>query len=346
MCHLIPRASYFLGHVLKSHSMDNSRICDQYNGDPLRTALYTYLQDRPEALSAVKCASFDAETAQALPSSAFAWEAERRYPMHTREDVIASIAYCTKHAEAVPSFVQERLADAATAYGVTPDLFRLDSAVKIAADVEVPYALPESKRLPLVNAESTKVAAYVLQRDGHQLALDVRAEAATKVAAACHAYGVPVSPELASYAGLSSCQTQLLADRIGARAGATKVAELVASYDTLEKQARKLPAVVQDRALLMKLAARLSELDAIAGLTPLYGKKLHDPMRTVFNGGDDKYASMATSKWQKLMSLPASVWKDVDVPELADTRDEASFRTIYETLPRDIKMVVEKQCGL
>ena len=47
-------------------------VHDQYHGDPTLTKLLAYLEDRPEALSSVKHASFDPEVAQRLPASAFA----------------------------------------------------------------------------------------------------------------------------------------------------------------------------------------------------------------------------------------------------------------------------------
>ncbi len=321
-------------------------VHDQYHGDPTLTKLLAYLEDRPEALSAVKHASFDPEVAQRLPASAFAWDAERRYPMHTREDTIASIAYRSKVASdmKVPSFVDTRLAQAAEAFGVKPELFR-STRMKVAA-APVEYALPDQERLPLGSKEQVKVAQEVLQRDGEHLPLSTRVAAYTKVASAALAHGMPYDNAVGVYAGLNSCNTQLLCDRLGMRAATTKVAACVTAYDTLDRAMRNMPPVISDRDTLMKLAERIEMLDRAADLDGQYGRKIFDPMKTVFNSGE-KIAE-AAPMMTRLMQLPAQVWEQVDVPEMAQiaaSGDTAQFQQVYATLPQDIKMTLERQLG-
>lgn len=319
--------------------------CDHYHGDPTLTKLMAILDDRPEALSAVKCASFDPETADHLPNSAFAWEEQRRYPMHTREDVIASIAYRTKFAGAVPRVVDQRLSLAAEAFGVRPDMFRAQTVKQASAETTIPYALPQHGRLPLGDRSQIKVAAEVLHRDGATLPLAERVEAYVKVAAALTAHGMAVDPDVGCYAGLNSCNTQMLRDRIGMRAATTKVAALVNAYDTLDNAFAHMPPVIHDRPTLLKLASRIEELDRAADIQEHYGRKIFDPMKTVFNSGEKLAAPMGDNT-ARLMALPPHVWQQVDVPEMAaivESGDEAQFRQIYATLPLDVKMQLEGQ---
>lgn len=320
-------------------------ILDQYHGDPMLTRLYAALEDRPRALEAVKTASFDPEHAETLPDRAFAWDGERRFPIHTREDTIASLVYRSKYAGAVPGFVDERLNDAAEAYGIEPELFHSATPATKVAAAPVEYALPQMERLPLGDKEQVKVAEHVLLRDGHTVPLAARVLAFAKVAHAAAAFGAEVHPDVGAYAGLNACNTRLLRDRIGARAATTKVAACQAAYDTIDLALADQPALINDRDLLLKLAARLEDIDQVAGLSDLYGRKIFDPMKTVFNAGE-KVANDGGAA--ALMSLPRDVWEQVDAPEMADLAekgDTATFMQAYETLPMDIKLVLKRQFG-
>lgn len=320
--------------------------CDHYNGDPTLTKLLAYLDNRPEALSAIKCASFDPDGASQLPNSAFAWEEMRRYPIHSREDTIASIAYRSKYAGdlRVPADVDEKLAQAADAYGVKPEMFRAYTA-KTAAAEPTRYALPDRQRLPLNSPAQVKVAREVLARDGHTLPLPERINAYVKLASAAADHGMPVDGDIGTYAGLNACHTQVLRDRVGMRAATTKVAACATAYDALDAALGQMPQVIRNRDTLLGLASKIAQLDEAAGIQQHYGKKIFDPMKTVFNSGE-KIAACANVGVEKFMALPAEVWKQVDVPEMADiaaSGDVARFKQVYETLPMDIKMVLEKQ---
>lgn len=326
-------------------------IIDQYNGDATLTRLFAALEDRPRALEAVKNASFDPDTAASLPDSAFAWDGERRFAIHTKEDTIASIAYRAKFAGHVPLFVDERLNDAAEAYGLEDVLFQSTTPKIAAAPVE--YAVPSEERLPLGNKVQVKIAEEVLLRDGHKLPLAERVEAFAKVAGHAMAMGLPTHPDTGAYAGLNACNKRMLCDRIGMRAATTKVAGMSDVFDKLEAGLAYLPEVITDRPTLLKLAGCLEELDTMAGLEPHYGKRVFDPMKTVFNGGE-KIAARGGDMTadgldvMKLMRLPTQVWDDVDVPELgklAQDGDNLRFKQAYETLPLDIKLVLKRQMG-
>jgi hypothetical protein len=325
-------------------------IIDQYNGDATLTRLYAALEDRPRALEAIKNASFEPDDAARLPDSAFAWDGERRFAIHTREDAIASIAYRAKFAGHVPRFVDERLSDAAEAYGIDDALFQSTTPKLAAAPVE--YAVPSENRLPLGTAAQVKIAEEVLIRDGHKLPLVERVEAFAKVAGCAAALGVETQPETGTYAGLNHCNRHVLCDRIGMRAATTKVAGMADMFDKLEAGLAHLPEIIYDRDTLLKLAGRIEELDTLAGLQPHYGKRVFDPMKTVFNGGE-KIAK--ATEWTsdgmdvtRLMNLPEHVWDQVDVPEMGKLAQEGNnlrFKQAYETLPLDIKLVLKRQMG-
>lgn len=328
-------------------------ILDQYHGDSTLTVLLSALSDRPTALEAVKYASFgDAAT---VPSRAYAWEEESRYPVHTREDAIASIAYRAKYAGAVPSYVDAALDAAAEAYGISDAMFTQDPAMaKVAsAPASVVYALPDQERLPLGDAAQVKVAAEVLLRDGHVLELEDRVEAMAKVAAYARAYGVETPVEVHTYAGENACHTGLLRDRVGMRVMRTKVAGVRAAFETIEAQLEGPVTRLVNRNELLKLAGHIHELDVAAGITGDYGKKIFDPMQTVFNDGTLKLSHAA--EWTsdggdvtQLMNMDPNVWDDVDLPELgqlAQAGDAAQFKQVWETLPLDMRQIVMKHLG-
>lgn len=329
-------------------------ILDQYNGDPTLTHLLVALEDHPRALQAVKTASFDKEAAESLPSRAFAWETERRFPVHTREDTIASLAYRVKFASAVPPEVDEKLSDAAEAYGVDPSLFApAPGRQKVAAAVAEPnYAVPSQKRLPLGSPEQIKLAEAVLLRDGHALPLEERVQAFHKVASAAKTAGLPTADDTSAYAAQNACNTHVLRDRVGMRAAQTKVAACAAAYDELDVALAKAPPMIYDRGQLLKLASRLHELDEQAGITGQYGKKIFDPMKTVFNDGRVKVSSDVVDLGTKqvpvetLMQLPPEVWEQLDAAEVgkvAASGDAATFKQVFDTLPRDMKITLAAQ---
>jgi len=330
-------------------------VIDQFHGDTSLLHLYAALEDHPAALQAVKTAAFDPSEEESLPSRAFAWEDERRFPVHSREHTIASIAYRAKFAAHVPAAVDEKLSDAAEAYGIAPDLFApAPGSQKIAAaPIEPDYALPEHRRLPVGSPEQTKVAEAVLLRDGHLLPLETRISAFMKVAEAAQGYGLPLSVEARSYAAKNACNVGLLRDRVGMRAARTKVAACAAAYDELDAALARQPSVIVDQVTLMKLAARLHDLDEAAGLVRDYDRRIFDPMKSVFNEPNVKTAQPGeyTSDGMDttaLMNLPPEVWEQVDAPEVAQiaaSGDVAQFKQVYETLPMDIKLILRRQMG-
>jgi hypothetical protein len=326
------------------------KIIDQYHDDPTYVQLHILTRDRPLVREMLKTASFDEKKAaiEDLPSSAFAWEDERRFPVHTKEDTIASILYRSKLGSAgnVPIQVDEKLAKAAAVYGVTEHVF----VTKVAAAPEdVEYAVPEQKRLPLSTVAQIKTAEHVLCREYSKLPLEKRADAFSRLAVAARKLNVELSPLSQKMAGLTVSDTTKLGDWLEARAAATE-GPVREAFDKLASSLRNTRTVLQDRRDLIKLASTIDQLDRKAGLDSYYDRKLPDPLLTVFN--TDKRASVTCDVGgtqmpvEQLMQLPPEVWEQLDAPELAqlaEAGDVEMFKQVFDTLPLDMKVALQGQ---
>jgi hypothetical protein len=287
-------------------------------------------------------------TVESLPSTAFAWEDERRFPVHTKEDTVASLLYRSKLGSAVPAHVDQKLEKAATVFGVKHAV----AAPKVAsAQVKLAYALPDAERLPINSKSEVLVAEHVLTRDHDKLPLEKRAEAFSNLTTAAKAHGVELSPFSLKMAGLTVSNTAVMRDWLEARAAAT-TGKYQAAFDKLASELSAAPATISDRKQLIKIASVIGQLDEKAGLNKFYDRKLPDPLQTVFN--TEKLAeemcdvSGAQMPVSALMGLPEDVWESVDMPELAQlaaSGDAAQFKAAFDTVPLDVKMVLRRQLG-
>jgi len=334
-------------------------INDQYHGDPSFAELHVLTRERPLAREMLKTASFVTQklAVEGLPSTVFAWEDERRFPVHTKADTVASVLYRSKLGSSVPKHVDDKLDKACEIYGVDSHIF---ASVKTAGVGEfsekVAYALEATQRLPLGSRAQIKQAEEVLNRDYTKLALETRAEAYGALVKQGSAKGVELTPFTHRMAGLTACSTQMLNTWLGARAAAVGETKYAAAYDKLADGLVKAPALLTDRKQLTKLAGAIDHLDRAAGLDKHYDRKLLDPMQTVFN------TDMLLSKvagcmldlggtqvpCETVMNLPPEIWQQVDMPEMAElaqSGDADQFKQVFDTLPMDLKMVLSKQLG-
>jgi len=318
-------------------------IIDQYNGDPVYAHLHVLTRDFPLAREMLKTASFDtAKTASDnLPSTAFAWEDERRFPIHTREDCIASIFYRSKVGSFVPKHVDAKLETARTVYGIGEAVF---SPMKCASAVETTYALPDRKRLPLDSAAQIKIAEMVLNRDYDLITLEKRADAFSRLYEAAKKHNVTLCPFSLKMAGATVSNPALIRDWLEARADATTEPAHKVAFEKLASATHKMPNVIVNRRDLVKLAVVIAELDKTAGLTKFYDRKIPDPLQTVFNtekvAEDMCDVAGVQVPCSALMQLPEEVWHQVDAPELAQVAqagDPVAFKQVFETLPLDVK---------
>lgn len=324
------------------------RINDQYNGDASYAELHVLTRERPLAREMLKQADFVAKKAHidSLPSTAFAWEDERRFPVHTKEDTVASLLYRSKLGSAVPAHVDQKLEKAATVFGVK----HVTAAPKVASDtVKVAYALPESERLPLGSAAEVLVAEHVLTRDYDKLPLEKRAEAFSNLTTAAREHGVKLTPFATKMAGLTVSDTASVRNWLEARAAAT-TGKYQEAFDKLAAELKDAPATISDRKQLIKMASVIGQLDEMSGLNKFYDRKLPDPLQTVFNTHKlaEEMCDIAGTQMpiSALMQLPEDVWESVDMPELAQlaaSGDAAQFKAAFDTVPLDIKMVLKRQ---
>ena len=320
-----------------------TNILDQYHGDPTFVHLYAAIRDTPELQSLLKSASFTTESVELLPSTAFAWEAERRFPVHTKQDTAASIVYRNKIASYVPIEVDRKLAIAAQIYGLSAPDF---TTVKQAA-AEVTYALPEHKRLPLDTAEQVKLAEDVLCRDHKKLTVETRADAFSRLVKAAAQHDVEVRPFTYKMAGLTTCNNQTLKDWLDARSEAATDPLYKTAFAKLSSGLQRAGTELSNRNDLVKLASTIQQLDEGAGLTKYYDRKLPDPLQTVFNTEKvaEEMCDVAGKKvaCAKLMHLPDAIWEQIDATELSKIAEDGNvteFKQAFDTLPLDLKVVL------
>lgn len=326
-----------------------TEIIDQYNGDPVYANLHVLTRDFPLARELLKTAAFDQtkESVESLPSTAFAWEDERRFPIHTREDTLASIFYRSKLGSKVPATVDARLDLARDIYQLQEPVFaRMGKEAAAPGD----FALPEEQRLPLNSPGQVKVAEEVLQRDYANLSLDKRADAFSRLYQAAQAKGVELQPFSLRMAGATMSRPRIMRDWLEARAEATASPVHKDAYTKLAAAADKMPALVANRKDLVKMASTVAQLDKQAGLDKYYDKKILDPLLMVFN--TEKLAEETCDvagmpvPCSTLMQLPADIWEQLGTPEIAQVaaaQDPAAFQQIFSTLPLDVKMVLREQ---
>lgn len=325
------------------------KITDQYHGDPTYAQLHVLTRNRPLVREMLKTASFETKTseAEALPSTAFAWEDERRFPLHTKEDTLASVLYRSKLGSAVPSYVDDKMAKAIAVYGLEDHIFAAKTAS--VPSQKVAFALEEDNRLPLGTPDQIKTAEQVLCRDYQRLPFEKRADAFSRLVLAAREHGVTLAPLSQKLAGMTICSTHTLRTWLGARAAVTE-GPVQQAFDKLAEDLRVAPTYIQDRKDLVKLASTVNQLDSRAGLEKHYDRQLPDPLLTVFNTEKTAMLTVDLAGMQapvaEIMQLPPEVWEQVDAPELAEiaaSGDESTFKQVFDTMPLDIKMALRGQ---
>lgn len=333
-----------------------NNINDQYHGDPTYAELHVLTRNRPLAREMLKTADFQKDKVAHLPSSAFAWEDERRFPVHTKADAVASILYRSKLGSAVPAHVDDNLAKAAEIYKLPDAIF---AGEKTAAAPETEYALPSftktagmnqvdhsSSRLPLDTDFNIKLAEDILCRDFQKLNLETRADSFSRLTKVAQQKNIELRPLTRKLAGLTITDTGKLCDWLEARATVTDGA-IRQAFDKMASTLRRGETNITNRKDQVKLASTIAQLDGKAGLERYYDRKLPDPMLTVFNtektAEDSCDVAGRKVACSVLMRLPESVWEDVDMPEMskiAENGDSVEFKQAFDTIPQDIKVVL------
>ena len=301
----------------------------------------------PAIKEMAKTAELDSDEFSELPTSAFAWPERRMFPLHNREHAVLSLAY-SKTASVLPLDVKLNLDRAAEIYGVDTTSFDTESSLEKEASEEH-WLLSEQRRFRITSAQDVKLAEQIVSQRYAEFSPVERAEIMHNLVKVAERYEVPLAPSTKKFAGVTLTNTRVLCDWIGARKeAALKIhSPLASSYEKLAQAFTNTTDYISDRSYQVKLAKTLSDLDKQSGLDNLYGRKILDPIQTVWN--TDKLASQSLSIAGKmfdknvLASLPATFWSDAIGPDFAaeiapgGQVDPTALEQIIETLPNDLK---------
>lgn len=325
---------------------------DQFS-DPAFGVLFHQVKRMPGLEGFVKQAAVEPDEVRSLPDTAFAWPAERKFPIHTPEHAALSFAY-SKVASVLPVEVRTNIQKALDVYDVPKDIFK-EEETKVAADDSADYLVPSLKLFQVKTAEQCKRAQDTLVSALSRLDLETRATACGNLVKKADELKVELRPEVLQLAGLVVSSTKTAMDWLEARADKLSPSDEVHKNAYLSlAHAMKGPAEHGDRKGLLKVAAAIAELDEKTGLDKHYDRKLPDALRTVFN--TEKVASQSIDlggtfvPFKKIAALPASFWLDLGGKELSDeiapggTVDQSKLATVVETLPLDLKLVLKGYC--
>lgn len=337
--------------------MTERSIQDAYHGDPTLLVLAEAALERPGLRA--KLAGYEFAPVESLPDSVFAWPEERRFPVHSEVDTLASIVYRAKVAS-VPSHVDEALERAVRAWRIDPAVLRVTAPrPKLAsAPVEVEYAVPSQQRLPLGSVAQVKVAEEVILRDGLQaLPYTELVEGAKKIASAAQIHNLLPSPELRRFAGEGACHIPTLKTHLQGRAAYVKTAAARLDYDQLAHAVQRYEDFgtehTYDKAALEKVATALHALDVKHDMVKEYGPRVLDPMRAVFNSTFRSKTASADGQtmtlggqavpFAALYRLKEADWRDLGLDDLAGVcagRDHRSLEAQLRVLPRGMQSQV------
>lgn len=324
-------------------------VIDQFN-DPAYAILARQAKAMPAFAAQIKTASLDPDEVHALPDDAFAWPEKRRFPVHSADHATLSMAYVKAASEKMPAYVLESIKEALDVYGVNEQIFASETYTKVAE--EVPYAYPELKKLPMRNADELLRSERALH-EHTKLAYALKHDIAANLAEQARKLHVKLQPKTMKLAGLTVGNTAAAVEWLEARAHIVKDAGVKVAFEELARELPKYgPRLANADA--MKFAAVVGQLDERGGLQGHYGRKLPNPLETIFNTekiasedvdvGNGAFVSLA-----KLAALPASFWEDLDGKELANAIapggvvDSSKLAAIVETLPADLKAVLRGQ---
>lgn len=328
-------------------------VIDQYK-DPVLAVLIKAVDGRPKLAAAIGNFDVEPSEAESLPDTAFAWPEKRAYPIHSREHAILSRTY-RESAGPLPMHVDQALKEACDIYGVDDALFERGKTTKVARDDSVDYLLPEAKRLRVVEASQVKMAEAKLINEGNKLTPGSRMLASARLVEKAAFLGVTVKDITRKMAGLTVTATRELADWLEARAEAASL-PYKSGYQKLANEAKQLPPELRHRDTQMKLAMALEELDEMSGLDQHWGRKIPDPMATVFNtakvAGPGVMLAGRFVPMERMAAYPSSFYSDVLGPDIvreasdgAGQFDLHKLAAVLGTLPVDMQRVLVSQMG-
>lgn len=324
---------------------------DQFSDSSFKV-LYAAFSEHPETEPLIKSASIDASENDSRENSAFAWPEMRLFPIDSPDQAVLSKLYMSKQA-GIPAEVAKRCDDALAIYEID-----LPLQEKVASDEHLndKYLLPDQKKFLVNSPTAVKMAEEMMSRQRRNLDTSTQVSMAVTLVKQAADMGVRPNANTLSHAGLTMSDTGVLRDWIEARAVATDNAICKDAYTKMAELIGQRTGLESNREELTKVASALHELDEMAGLSKHYGRKLPDPMTTVFN--TDKLADEMLTlagypvSLETLLSVDPAVYADVFGDDVASEFvngqdiDPEQLKVILPTVPLDLQKVLAQQLGL
>ena len=333
--------------------MTINRGIDQFH-DPSFKTLARRIREVPESQGVIKTAQLDPAEHASLPESAFAWTDARLFPMHTPEHAALSYLYATDKTASAPEFVINTLRDALELYGVKFP----EEQVKVAEarDDSEDFLLPERRRWRVTEPEHIKLAEEAFKTYSAALPVEEQARAAVRLVKKAAVMDQPVSQDVLRKAGMVASDLDTVREWVEVRCNLAPI-ELKEAFAKIAMSLETIDPVSYDREALIKLASTIQKLDEQAGFTTAgAGKKLYDPMTTVFNtdlpiklGYETVDLGSVQASLEKLAQLPVSMYADVfgdDVVSEITTGgrlDREKLAAVVGTMPLDLRQIFAKQ---
>lgn len=321
-------------------------ILDIYH-DAAHAHLRHLVARHPGVEPILKTAEFEDDPSD-LPGTAFAWPTQRRYPIHTAAHAVVSHLYVGANPQA-PAFVRGKVAEALEAYGVPQEaLVRVTEKV---AESDEDFLFPESHTYPVRGPREVKMAEARLLEQADRLALPARVAAFHKLAQAAERHGVTLQPAAQAWGMSALANPGVVLDGLAARAHLAKTAEVRDAYERAATALRQEPTALRSFDARVKLASLLLKLDKTAGVDAHYGRKIPDPLHTVFNTPMKVSAQMidiggGAYDLQDLVAFPPDFYADSLGPEVVreiapgGQMDAAKLAAVLPTLPMELKRVL------
>lgn len=322
-------------------------IADLYH-DAAHATLKAQVADRPGAQDFLKTAQFE-DSPDEIPATAFAWPAQRAFPIHTPQHAVVSALYAEKCASELPPPVLEAIKTALFAYGVSGEVFAR-AQPKLAEEDPRDYLFTDGT-YPVRHAGEVKIAEARLLAQADRLPLESRVQVFHKLAVAADRHGVTLLPASQGWGLAALSNPGVVMENLAARSHLAKTAELKEPYLRAAESLRSNPTALREFGARVKMASAMLAADKAAGLEAEYGKRLPDPMHAVFNHAIKLGAQMVdlggnAFDLMDLVAMPLSFWSDALGPEFTGQIapggqvNPEEIINILPTLPADLKSVL------
>lgn len=190
-----------------------------------------------------------------------------------------------------------------------------------------------------------------LLEQADRLNLPARVAAFHKLAQAADTHGVTLQPAAQAWGMAALSDPGKVLDGLAARAYLAKTATAKEAYGAAAQALRREPTALRDFPARVKLASLLMKLDVETGMEPFYGRKIPDPLHTVFNEPVKHGAQMidvggSAYDIMDLVALPADFYAQALGPEVVGEIapggqvDPAKLGAVLPTLPADLMRVL------